>query len=281
MPGPGSKRMKPKGLVAAASTTSQTSMPIRSQSTASSLTSAMLTERKMFSSSLASSAASGAETSTIVVADPPVQLRGALARRPASARRRPWRVAQREVGAARVDALGRVGDVEVAAGGQAGLLEQRHAAARASCPDRSSTRARRAGPRAARARARWRRRPAGPGRARGCAVSGVGHADDDRVHLRQRRRSRGRSSAAGSTCGAARVAGTSSMWLSPALDRRRRARRRRPRRPTSLPCLGERHRQRQPDVSEARRSRRSSRRRSVERPSTLADRASRPPRPPP
>ena len=65
MPGPGSKRIKPKGLVAAASTTSQTSIPIRSQSIASSLTSAMLTERKMFSSSFASSAASGPETATI------------------------------------------------------------------------------------------------------------------------------------------------------------------------------------------------------------------------
>ena len=68
-PGPGSKRMKPYGLVAAASTTSQMSMPMRSVSIASSLTSAMLTERKMFSSSLVSSAASGVETRTIVVAD--------------------------------------------------------------------------------------------------------------------------------------------------------------------------------------------------------------------
>ena len=56
--------MKPYGLVAAASTTSQMSMSIRSQSIASSLTSAMLTERKMFSSSLVSSAASGVETGT-------------------------------------------------------------------------------------------------------------------------------------------------------------------------------------------------------------------------
>ena len=62
-PGPGLKLMKPNGFVAAASTTSQTSMPIRSQSCASSLTSAMLTERKMFSSSFVSSAASGDETS--------------------------------------------------------------------------------------------------------------------------------------------------------------------------------------------------------------------------
>ena len=65
MPGPGSKRMKPYGLVAAASTTSQTSMPIRSHSIASSLTSAMFTERKTFSSSLDSSAGSGPETGTI------------------------------------------------------------------------------------------------------------------------------------------------------------------------------------------------------------------------
>ena len=61
-PGPGLKDMNPNGLVAAASTTSQTSMPIRSHSWASSLTSAMFTERKMFSSSFESSAASGEET---------------------------------------------------------------------------------------------------------------------------------------------------------------------------------------------------------------------------
>ena len=56
--------MKPYGLVAAASTTSQMSMPIRSQSMASSFTSAMFTERKTFSSSFDSSAASGPETCT-------------------------------------------------------------------------------------------------------------------------------------------------------------------------------------------------------------------------
>ena len=54
--------MNPKGFVAAASTTSQMSIPIRSHSCASSLTSAMLTERKMFSRSLVSSAASGDDT---------------------------------------------------------------------------------------------------------------------------------------------------------------------------------------------------------------------------
>jgi hypothetical protein len=58
--------MNPNGLVAAASITSQTSMPIRSHSIASSLTSAMLTLRKMFSSSLVSSATSGLVTGTRV-----------------------------------------------------------------------------------------------------------------------------------------------------------------------------------------------------------------------
>ena len=61
-PGPGWKDMNPNGFVAAASTTSQTSMSIRSQSCASSLTSAMFTERKMFSRSFVSSAASGDDT---------------------------------------------------------------------------------------------------------------------------------------------------------------------------------------------------------------------------
>ncbi len=44
--------------------TSQMSTPMRSARMASSLTSAMLTERKMFSSSLAISAVSGVETRT-------------------------------------------------------------------------------------------------------------------------------------------------------------------------------------------------------------------------
>ena len=52
------------GGIDAASTTSHTSIPIRSQSWASSLTRAMLTERKMFSSSFVSSATSGVDTST-------------------------------------------------------------------------------------------------------------------------------------------------------------------------------------------------------------------------
>ena len=54
--------MKPNGFVAAASITSQTSIWSRSHICASSFTSAMLTERKMFSSSLVSSADSGEVT---------------------------------------------------------------------------------------------------------------------------------------------------------------------------------------------------------------------------
>ncbi len=65
-PGPGWKLMNPNGFVAAAPITSQTSICIRSHSWASSLTSAMLTERKMFSSSFVSSAASGDETGCTV-----------------------------------------------------------------------------------------------------------------------------------------------------------------------------------------------------------------------
>ena len=58
--------MNPNGLVAAASTTSQTSTCMRSQSCASSFTSAMFTERKMFSRSLVSSAVSGEDTGMTV-----------------------------------------------------------------------------------------------------------------------------------------------------------------------------------------------------------------------
>ncbi|MOA24866.1 hypothetical protein D3C78_1455640 [compost metagenome] len=49
--------MKPNGLVAAASTTSKISMPMRSATTFISLTRPMLTARWMFSSNLVSSAA--------------------------------------------------------------------------------------------------------------------------------------------------------------------------------------------------------------------------------
>ena len=65
-PGPGLKLMKPNGFVSAASTISQTSRSMRSHSCASSFTSAMLTARKMFSSSFVSSAASGEDSGTTV-----------------------------------------------------------------------------------------------------------------------------------------------------------------------------------------------------------------------
>ena len=56
--------MKPNGLVEAASITSLTSMPMRSQSIFSSFTSAMFTQRKMFSSSFDISATRVDETGT-------------------------------------------------------------------------------------------------------------------------------------------------------------------------------------------------------------------------
>ena len=67
MPGPGVNFMKPNGLVAAASMTSHTSTPSLSQMIAISLTRPMFTMRKVFSSSLTSSAASGDETGTMRV----------------------------------------------------------------------------------------------------------------------------------------------------------------------------------------------------------------------
>ncbi len=62
VPGPGAKRWKPKGFVPAAASVSQTSIPARSSTSLSSLTSAMLTARKTFSNSLAASATSALET---------------------------------------------------------------------------------------------------------------------------------------------------------------------------------------------------------------------------
>ena len=64
-PGPGVNFMKPYGLLAAASMTSHTSMPSLSHMMATSFTRAMLTARKVFSSSLTISAAWVDETGTI------------------------------------------------------------------------------------------------------------------------------------------------------------------------------------------------------------------------
>ncbi len=66
MPGPGVNFMKPNGFVAAASITSHTSTPSLSQTIAISLTRPMFTERKVFSSSFDSSAASARDTGTTV-----------------------------------------------------------------------------------------------------------------------------------------------------------------------------------------------------------------------
>ena len=105
--------MKPNGLVPAASITSHTSIFMRSQSMASSLTSAMLTLRKMFSSSLAISATSGVRDGHQRLDGQAVDLS-----RPRRARRREAADhlgggAGRVVGAPRVDALGREGEEEV------------------------------------------------------------------------------------------------------------------------------------------------------------------------
>ena len=114
--------MNPNGFVAAASMTSQTSRPIRSQSRASWLTRAMLTLRKTFSRSFASSAASGEDSSTTW---------SLMWRRSAAARARRRRASSRRRGAgrpcdgagriARVDPLRGEREVEVAAGDRARL----------------------------------------------------------------------------------------------------------------------------------------------------------------
>ena len=104
------------------------------------------------------------------VADEAVELLGALARRP---RVRPAdhlrRVAQREVGAAGVDALGREGEMEVAARRQPRLLEQRRdPLARGARVGGRLEHDQLAGLQHLR-RARAWRRSAGRGPARGCA----------------------------------------------------------------------------------------------------------------
>ena len=72
-PGPGVNFMKPNGLLAAASITSQTSTPIRSHMIAISLTSPMLIMRKVFSSSFAISAVSADDTTWIFCMAPAYQ----------------------------------------------------------------------------------------------------------------------------------------------------------------------------------------------------------------
>ena len=138
-PGPGVNRMNPNGFVAAASMTSQTSRPIRSHSSASWLTNAMLTLRKTFSRSFASSAASGDDSSTtwsLIVAS------SAAARCVASgvvaptSRGTPLRRAGR---IARVDALGGEGEVEVRRRRSARSARAPRGTDRSSCRGTSST----------------------------------------------------------------------------------------------------------------------------------------------
>ena len=147
--------MKPNGFVAAASTTSQTSMPIRSQSCASSLTSAMLTERKMFSSSFVSSAASGEETVwTVSIA--PRRAR----RRPRSRPRRSRRRSSASSSSSSPCGRGRRARARTRGGSRRPPCRPLpsssigRSTSRGSCPGTSSTRARRGGPCAGAARSR-------------------------------------------------------------------------------------------------------------------------------
>ena len=104
-------------------------------------------------------------------------------------------VAQRVVGAAGVDALGREREVEVAARRRGRTPRASARRARASCPGRSSTRARRAGRAAARRRARAWRRSAGRGRARGSPSAASGR------RRAPRRSARGAAVASSPRCG--------------------------------------------------------------------------------
>ena len=117
--------MKPNGLVLAAWMTSQTSMFIRSQSIFISLTSAMFTQRKMFSSSLDSSATRVEDTGTDVLERAAVErLRHLQARRREAADNLRDGLGV-EALVARVLALGAEGQVEVHARLEAALLQQR------------------------------------------------------------------------------------------------------------------------------------------------------------
>ena len=195
---------------------------MRSQSIAISFMSAMLTERKMFSSSFASSAASGAETRHERV--------DGLARRARTARsvqagvRPPTTfgiVRDGEVGAARVDALGRHREVEVDARHEARTRSRASGpCARASCRGRSSTRARSGARGAGAGRSTRSRRVMYERSGSRFSVSGVGTQTIDVVAAPRPRRSR-RSRAGGrASTSRASVSGvTSLMYESPALMR--------------------------------------------------------------
>ena len=143
----------------------------------------MFTQRKMFSSSFVSSATSGVDTRTSVVADAAVELDGAIPARlgqPADDLRG---VAQRVVGAAGIDALGRERDVEVAPGAEPGLLEQRdELLARRARVGRGLEHDELAAP-AARSPTARLESSSGPRSGSRFGVSGVGDGDDDRLGL--------------------------------------------------------------------------------------------------
>ena len=115
--------MNPKGFVAAASMTSQTSRPMRSQSSARLLTKAMLMFRKTFSRSFASSAASGEESSMTWSL---MRRRRLAARRVAagdSAAHEARHAACRTRRVTRIDTLRREGKIEVRPGAEAACLD--------------------------------------------------------------------------------------------------------------------------------------------------------------
>ena len=107
--------MKPKGLVAAPSITSQTSMSMASHIRAISLTSPMFTLRKVFSSSLTVSATRTDETGTTVSITCEYRARGHLGAGGRHAADHLGDVHGVEVRVARIDALGREGQEEILA----------------------------------------------------------------------------------------------------------------------------------------------------------------------
>jgi hypothetical protein len=86
---------------------------------------AMLTDRKIVLEQLGELGGLGAGDAHDFVADLPVQGLGAIGAGRGEASENLRRVAEGEVGAAGVHALGRVGEEEVAAGDEARLLEHR------------------------------------------------------------------------------------------------------------------------------------------------------------
>ena len=167
--------MKANGLVLAASITSQTLTPRRSHNNAISLMKLMLMNRKVFSTSLASSAISGELTGTTSSIHASIQKAAQSGRFGARTADDLGRVLHRKARVARVDSLGCKDQKEVLAGAQsARLLRAGVAACPSSCPARRCSAARPACPRAGARRASCRPIRRNADRARRMAVSGVG-----------------------------------------------------------------------------------------------------------